>query len=549
MQTSLHILSLVEELKQNIIGTKIISTEFYKKQRTAYIFFKTQKKKQTLGFVYHPHGTGTFLVPASKIKIETREKPWPFFDIKDAFIEKVEQIEFDRIIIISYIKDNKKGQIILEAMGVNGNIWNLNESGHIIATLRKRNYNEKESYSPPRKFDGLNPFEITEKELTALCEEYPDKSLWQLLEKKILGFNKTLAREIIHRSSEKDINGVATTIREISERFINSEKGYLCQIANRIEAYPFKLSSIDQQPEKYKTLSLAVMHLSDLKQSRTEEADEEKTILQAVKKEIKKIARRVDNIEKDLEEAVDFEKFQRLGELLKINYDKLSKGMTEIRLEDILSPDLSQIRITLDSKLSPVDNIERYFKKYRKGREGLDILKRRLEISRQEKLNLENIYSELENNFENAINYYKSDVAGLLPKTASTSEITVRLPYRKYILSTGLTIFVGKDGADNDRTTFEFTKPYELWFHTAQCAGSHVVIKYPNKSFKPSKSEIAETAAIAAWFSKARHDTLIPVNYTQRKYIRKPRKAKPGLVTVDRVKSVMVAPKKPEAEK
>lgn len=543
MQTSLHILSLVEELKQNIIGTKIISTEFYKKQRTAYIFFKTEKKKQALGFVYHPHGTGTFLVPASKIKIETREKPWPFFDIDDAIIENVEQIGFDRIIKISYIKDNKKGQIILEAMGVNGNIWNLNESGHITATLRKRTFGDNESYSPPPKFDGLNPFEITEENLQILSEQYPDKSIWQILEKKLLGFNKTLACEIIHRSSE---GGIAASIKEISDRFINSEKGYLYQIANKIEVYPFKLSSIDQQPEKYKTLSLAVMHLSDLKQSRTEEADEKKTILQAIKKEIKKLTRRVEKIEKDLEEAVDFEKFQKLGELLKINYDKLSKGMNEIILEDILSPDLNQIRITLDSKLSPVNNIERYFKKYRKGREGLDILKRRLEISKQEKLNLENIYSELENNFENATNYYKFDVAGLLPKTASTSEIIVRLPYRKYILSTGLTIFVGKDGADNDRTTFEFAKPYELWFHTAQCAGSHVVIKYPNKSFEPSKSEIAETAAIAAWFSKARKDTAVPVNYTQRKYVRKPRKAKPGLVTVDRVKSVMVEPKKPE---
>ena len=108
-----------------------------------------------------------------------------------------------------------------------------------------------------------------------------------------------------------------------------------------------------------------------------------------------------------------------------------------------------------------------------------------------------------------------------------------------------MTIFVGRDGSDNDRTTFDFAKPYELWFHTQQCPGSHVVMKFPNKSFEPSKREIEEAAAIAAFHSKARNDTLVPVVYTERRYIRKPRKAKPGLVTVEREKSIMVVPTKP----
>ena len=72
-----------------------------------------------------------------------------------------------------------------------------------------------------------------------------------------------------------------------------------------------------------------------------------------------------------------------------------------------------------------------------------------------------------------------------------------------------------------------------------------MVIKFPNKSFEPSKAEIEETAAIAAFFSKAKNDSLVPVIYTERRYVRKPAKAKPGLVVVEREKSVMVAPRKP----
>jgi len=130
--------------------------------------------------------------------------------------------------------------------------------------------------------------------------------------------------------------------------------------------------------------------------------------------------------------------------------------------------------------------------------------------------------------------------------SSKTGEPSERLPYREHTLSTGLRIFIGRQGADNDRTTFEFARPYELWFHTQQCPGSHVVIKFPNKSFVPTQREIEETAAIAAWHSKAKNDSLVPVIYTEKKYVRKPRNAKPGLVTVEREKSVMVAPLKPE---
>ena len=173
-------------------------------------------------------------------------------------------------------------------------------------------------------------------------------------------------------------------------------------------------------------------------------------------------------------------------------------------------------------------------------------MERRKEITEQEILQMLEMITEFETDFETARKKYEPEIIALLPQNGAKQELVERLPYKEYFLSTGLKIFVGRDGTDNDRTTFEFTKPYELWFHAQQCPGSHIAIKYPNKSFEPSKREIEETAAVAAYFSKARNDSMVPVIYTQRKYVRKPRKAKPGLVTVEREKSVMVEPKKPE---
>ena len=264
------------------------------------------------------------------------------------------------------------------------------------------------------------------------------------------------------------------------------------------------------------------------------------------KKTIKKIEKRIKHIESDIIDAADYEQYKKYGELIQINISSMKKGLKIIELEDIYNDSNLKISIKLDPAKTPAENADVYFKKHRKGREGLELMKRRLEISQKELKNYQIISAELDDNFENASQKYKQELSSLLPKERIKQTQAVRLPYKEYQLSTGLTIFVGRDGSDNDRTTFEFTKPYELWFHAQQCAGSHVVIKFPNKSFVPSKLEIEQTAAVAAFHSKARKNSLVPVIYTEKKYVRKPRKAKAGLVIVEREKSVLVEPTNPE---
>ena len=204
--------------------------------------------------------------------------------------------------------------------------------------------------------------------------------------------------------------------------------------------------------------------------------------------------------------------------------------------------------VALDPKLTGAENADRYYKKYQKGREGLAITERRLANSRQELARLEEIAAEFERDPDGARARFASELTSLTGRDSSSgprAEQAPRLPYREYATSTGLKVFVGRDGTDNDDTTFKHIKPYELWFHASQCAGSHVGLKFPSKSFVPSKTEIQEAAEIAAWFSKARNNASAPVNYTQRRYVRKPRKAKPGLVTIEREKTIMVVPQKP----
>ncbi len=553
MQTSLHILSLVAELKREIVGAEIVSTEFYKKERTAYFFLKGQKSRLALGFSYHPSGFGCYLVPASKIDVQTREKPWPVFELVGARVTEVRQLAFDRIFELTYEKEGTRGAVVFEAIGPNGNILLLDGERCPQATLRKRSLDSHSPYSAPPLPDRLNPLKITKEQIEDLMRDAEEASPGALLEKKVLGLNRTMTREIIIRAeltgaplSEADIEPLKKSIAWLVDRFKNSEIGYLHAVAGSVEAYPFKLSAVTTPPAKYKTMSLAVMEMTRQRRTNVVVVDEKKVTLNAVGRTAKRLERLLHKVQEDLAKAEQFDHFRKMGELLQISFDQIKKGMKQIELEDVYSDDASPMTIPLNPALSAHQNVEAYFKKYRKGRDGHELLQRRLEISQSELGQLNQMQAELEIDFEAARQRYEAELAALAPSARSVrDEPAVRLPYREHILSTGLKIFIGRDGADNDRTTFEFAKPYELWFHAQQCPGSHVVIKYPNKSFQPSKGEIEETAAIAAYHSKARNNSLVPVIYTERKYVRKPRKAKPGLVTVEREKSIMVTPCNP----
>jgi len=554
MQSALHIYTLIREMKDFIIGAEFIETEFYKKEREAYLLFKADKGTQALGLAYHPVGFGAFLLPRSKINVPTREKPWPFFQYAyGARVVSVRQYYLDRIFRIDLENDNRFG-IICEAIGPNGNFWLLDEDDRIVATLRNREYDPDKSYVPLPGLGKLNPFEI---DFDTFRERLTGGglSIQSAVQKNIIGFDEVLTAEMLRRvgiDGDGDIDELYRDhferlyemVYEVARLFDFYDKGYLYNKPTAVA--PFKLRSLDEEPEKFKTLSTAVYTAIRGKKIVKKEVSEQEKTTDAVDRHINKLKRRMENIEKDLENADKADLFRKAAEILKAYLPSVKKGMTEIELKDIYSTTGDRMRIKLDPALTPAENAEKYFKRYRKAREGYDLMKRRLEITRAELAEAEKMSAELESDFESAQKKFTSEISEILPTTAAKRAEAPRLPYRAYTLSTGARIFVGKDGTDNDETTFHHAKPYELWFHASQCPGSHTVLKFPDKNFEPSKQEIAETAAIAAYFSKARKSASVPVIYTERKYVRKPRKAKPGLVTVEREKMVMVEPKKPE---
>ena len=553
MFTALHITALVSELGRRFVPGRLVKTEFYRKKRAVYLTAETEKESLALGFVFHPAGSGCFLVPASKLDLGTDEKPWPVFGIREADVTEVRQVGLDRIFELGIVHEGEARRLMFEALGPNGNIWLLDSSGRRLAVLRDREFTVGQPYDPPEALSMADPFQATADTVHDALKRHAEGPAWQAVRKSFYGFNETLAREALARAGAAGRNDAcdraekaAEVIRDLAQRFLTAESGYLYHIKGLGEVYPFKLTAVETAPGKFKSLSLAVMAMIQQGQTVKEEITEEKAIVRAVDRAVKKAEKLVANVESDLARAADYEKFKLWGDLLQLNRERLRKGMSWIEVADIVTGSGRPVTIELNPAETPHENIDDYFRRFRKGREGRQLLKRRLQVANEELEALRRIQGELESDFESARKRYEAELAGLMPRTGEAKAVAPRLPYKTATLSTGVTVLIGRDGSDNDRTTFDFARPYELWFHAQQCAGSHVVMRFPNKSFAPSRREIEETAAIAAWHSKARNDRLVPVVYTERRFVRKPRKAKPGLVLVEREKSIIIAPRKPD---
>lgn len=550
MLSSLDISRILAESSRLLIEADISAVEYYRKERTVQVYFKSTKR-YCLTMSFHPQRSGFYILPAGKSRLDTTEKYRPFArEVWSGKLISIIQVPNDRIIELSIENQNKRFILIMEVIGPNGNIWLLNDQRQKISSLRNKKFKAGEEYQPPPLPQKLDLSGVTTDDLARILESSSGANLARTLEKNIYGLDYYLAQAMIEDYPEasdllKNLTHLRDNLHRLADAYTDAERAiYAYRIKGKTHYYSIRIKSLEAVA-KFKTLSDAQRALmSESKEFGESENYVNKTIAH-IEKKLKKSRRLLENNDIDIREASAYDKYLKFSDLLKINLNDLKRGMKQIIVANLHSEG-EEIEIPLDAKLSPQENIKAYSRRYRKGKEGLALHQsRRVNIS-DEITRLSDAWECFQKDFEKA----SADFPELLPPTAGRTPKTmtpvVQLPYKTYLTSSGLTVFVGRSGDNNDMTTFKYARPYELWFHASQCPGSHVVLKYPNKNFQPSKQEIEETAAVAAYFSKARGSGRVPVNYTLRKYVRKPRKAKTGLVTIEREKTVFVAPRELE---
>ena len=261
------------------------------------------------------------------------------------------------------------------------------------------------------------------------------------------------------------------------------------------------------------------------------------TLERAIERRVAKASRRVAALQRQLDTAENPETVRAVGNLILARFAEIPRGATRAQL---IGLDGAAVEVELDPGLSADRNASRYFEraarverarvalpeKIREAEGVGERWERLLTDAREGKVPPEAVASQL----------------GLeAPRKKSKPVKETALPYRTFRSSGGLEIRVGRGAKHNDDLTFRHSAPTDIWLHVRQNPGAHVILRW-NLEERPPRKDLAEAATIAALHSPARGSSSVPVAWTRRKYVRKPRGAPPGTVAPDRTETVFVRP-------
>jgi predicted ribosome quality control (RQC) complex YloA/Tae2 family protein len=282
-----------------------------------------------------------------------------------------------------------------------------------------------------------------------------------------------------------------------------------------------------------------------------------------LRKKISRQQKLLQELQKDLATHADAEQHKRIGDLLLANLGTARREGNRVELIDYFADDAPMIEVEIDQQVTLPEEASRRLGLYSRSKRAVSQINSRLAATRAELNNLKSQERTLEELIEQrdesaldsssapspfgkgwvrerSLTGGSQHEAGSIPRASGRSK---RIPgTRRYISSDGFEILVGRAAHDNDHLSFKVAKPNDLWLHAADYGGSHVVIRNHTRKEIPHHT-IIEAAQLAAHFSQARKDPKVDVHYTQRKFISKPKGAKPGLVRMSRFKNITVEPR------
>jgi len=271
------------------------------------------------------------------------------------------------------------------------------------------------------------------------------------------------------------------------------------------------------------------------------------TARREIERDISKRRKLIGRLNDDLKQHGEAEKWKRYGDLILANLSTARRNGSKLILTDYFDETAPQIEIDADENLSMTDAAQKYFKRYTKAQNAAHEIDLRSKKIERELIDLEAKWCELERAIEKGdeIFFGSGEVVGKPPKKSKKENLRFA-GARQFTSSDGFEVLVGKKASDNDYLTFRVAGSLDLWLHAADYSGSHVVIRNPNRKEIPHRT-LLESAQLAAFYSSGKSQTKAAVNYTQKKFVHKPKGAAPGLVRLASFKTILVEPVVPTA--
>ena len=485
------------------------------------------------------------------------------------------QPNFERIIILRIESANEMGDIttknlILEIMGKHSNLILTDETGKILDSIKRVTHEKssvrevlpgKEYVFPPSQ-DKKNPLLAEQADFLFSLHLQEGRKLQEFIYQTYTGISPVMAGEICTRAGLDASDSCQETTLENSKRlFAAFEK-----TMQEVKAEDFH-PAIYYQKENNRIVDFAVLKMqqfqslaqkpfpsvSALLEGFYQERDNAAHIRQKAQDMRKLVTNHIERCVKKKEiqlktrrETKGMDLWKKKGELLTANIYAVPQGVTTFKTIDYYEESMPEIEIAIDPAKTPAENAQKYFAKYNKAKRTLAALEIQEKQNNEELAYLESVLNALENAKEDA------DLSEIRTELAESGFIRRQVQKKgqqkpkkakplRYISSDGYEILVGKSNLQNDELTLRTAEPTDLWMHTKDIPGSHVIIRTNGQNELP-ETTMEEAANLAAFYSKAKNSSMVPVDYTQRKNIKKPNGAKPGMVIYLTNKTIYITP-------
>ncbi|MDZ5474401.1 NFACT RNA binding domain-containing protein [Bacillus sp. 31A1R] len=472
-------------------------------------------------------------------------------------LEDIHQIGLDRILVIEVKGRNEIGdlsnkQLIIEIMGRHSNIVLVDKTKNMIldsikhvsyAVNTHRAILPGQEYKLPPEQEKTNPLNINEQEIAKRID-FNGGNLDKQLVQQFAGISPLFAREAVYQAGMANRVTLPKSFVSLMNKVETHQYEPSITLGSTKESfYLFPLTHLDGETKSFSNLSDMLDRFYFGKAERDRVKQQGNDLERFISNEKEKNEKKIDKLIKTLEDANKADQFQLYGELLTANLFAVQRGMSEIEVMNYYDENGGNVIIPLDPRKNPSENAQKYFTKYQKAKTALTIVKEQIEKATEEVEYFDALIQQIESASTKDIQEIRDELIeeGYLrdrQKKGNKKPSNVKPELDRYLSTDGTEILVGKNNKQNDYLTNKVAARDEIWLHTKDIPGSHVVIR----SQEPNESTIIEAAKLAAYFSKARNSSSVPVDFTQVRHVKKPSGAKPGFVIYDHQQTVYVTP-------
>lgn len=495
--------------------------------------------------------------------------------LQNGFITKIEQKGLERVVVFHIDSSDELGyvttkRLVVEIMGKHSNIILIDDQNKIYDSIKRISpyMSQVRQIMPNQPFRFLEFDKIHLKDLTfdsfkEQINHAPKEKMSRFLYMTYQGFGPNLSKEICNRCdvsfrrknsdlTDEDIRCLFNALQDIKKRIINQDYNPHLILNEKtgdiVEFSPFYLETYTS--EEYAQLPISETSTLVEKYYREKIAQnaikqKSSNLLSIIDKRIHSLKSKLIKLKEELKEAQNADEYKLKGELLTANIYKITNKMDTITVENYYDNN-KKMTIELKPNKSAAENAQYYYKKYNKLKTAQIEVEKQLSQSQEELEYLEDIKNSIHIAEDTeSIDEIREELieAGYINKKSKKKKKSknIKDQLKKYQSSDGFTIYAGKNNKQNDYLTLKLANNDDLWFHTKDLPGTHVVIVKAGR--KVPQQTLDEAAIIAAYNSKGKMSSNVPVDYTQIKNVSKPSGAKPGKVIYVNNKTLYVTPK------